>query len=798
MKFQLEIQQAERTCIFKLIWGQGQQISTALPYPEILFSCYQAWRRDYLNFYKNFDSTSFRARVRKPKNEEGTLNIPQDRQRQLVQSSAKMLKEFQRWLRREELYEIRATIAQEKTDNELNTLFITCNGELQRLPWEAWDLGAEFGYKIAIARSPINITSPNKNKINRSRKPRILAILGDDTGLDLNSDRNSIQSLEKIAEVKVVTWQPQQPPSKIKQQIQEALTDKKGWEILFFAGHSNETAITGGELAIAPNIALSIDEIAPQLKIAQANGLQFALFNSCSGLSIANSSIDLGLSQVGIMREPIHNKVAQVFLVQFLQALASYRDVREALIAAGQYLKEQKALYPAAYLIPSLYCHPDARLFKIEPWRWRKKIKKWLPNRKEAIAVASVCLLSVLPPVQNLFLDVRVLVQSIYRDATNQLPTTTAPVVLIHIDEASLAKADIKQPVPMDRSYLASLVDRLKTANAKIVAIDYLFDRPQPENDPVLAKSIRQGVEDNQTWYIFGAYKQIDDREIGVSSETKIGNVNWTLQGYTDGLPNYMSLPEENCDRVCPFTYLLATVKTLERQLTPTEILQPDTKSKTNLRQQIYRHVEQNNSDFAFIKNTKLSRLTSLSQYFGQQWLRPIQDFSVPPDLAYHRLSAWKLLDPTQSISPAQFRDRVTVIGAGGYAQAGLNAGSDNFATPTALKYWYSRRDPAMTESQFTGSELLAYMTYNLINRRLVIPIPDLWLAIAALLIARTIQLNRDRTTFSFKWLLIVVFSITIYGLVGLQLYISQAILLPWLLPSIAISASLLPKYKDS
>ena len=798
MKFQLEIQQVDRACLFKLIYKKGQQISTIVPYPEALSSCYQTWRRDYLNFYKNFDSTSFRARVRKPKNESGTLNIPQDHQRQLVQSSAQLLKEFRSWLRREELSQIRSTIAQEKTAKKINTLFLTCSGELQRLPWEGWDLGAELGCDIAIARSPVNITSPNKNKINRNRKPRILGILGDDTGLDLKSDRDSLESLQKIADVTLVTWQPQQPPSEIKQQIQSALTDRKGWSILFFAGHSNETAITGGELAIAPNVTLSIDEIASQLKTAGANGLQFALFNSCSGLSIANSLIDLGLSQVGIMREPIHNKVAQVFLRQFLQALANYQNVQQALITTEKYLQEQKAVYPAAYLIPSLFCHPDASPFKIEPWGWQRKIKQWLPNRKEAIAATSLCLLSVLPPVQNYLLDKRVLVQSIYRDATKQLPTTTPPVTLIHIDNASLTKANIQQPVPMDRSYLASLLDRLETANAKIIGIDYLFDLPQPKNDPILARSIRKGIKNDRAWYIFGAYKQIDDLEIGVAPETKIANLNWTLQGYTDGLPNYMSLPAENCDRTCPFTYLLATIKTLETQPTSTQTLQPNLNGQTNLRQQVYNRLKQNNADFAFINRTKLSWLTSLSQYFGQQWLRPIQDFSIPPDIAYSRLPAWQLLDSTKPISTEILRDRITIIGAGGYAQAGLSTGSDNFNTPTAVNYWYLRRDPTMTESQFTGSELLAYMTSNLINRRLVIPLPDLWLAIAALLIAQIIKLNCQQTTFSFKWLLIVTSCIIFYGLVGLQLYIWQAILLPWLLPSVAIGTSLLLTSKKS
>jgi hypothetical protein len=51
--------------------------------------------------------------------------------------------------------------------------------------------------------------------------------------------------------VQFVGWQPGKTSTELKTQICEALTDAKGWDVLFFAGHSNETAITGGELAIA-------------------------------------------------------------------------------------------------------------------------------------------------------------------------------------------------------------------------------------------------------------------------------------------------------------------------------------------------------------------------------------------------------------------------------------------------------------------------------------------------------------------------------------------------------------------
>ena len=788
MKFQLEIQQVERTCLFKLMWGKGQQISTMVSYPDTISRGYQTWHRAYLNFYK----TALRARVRKPEND-GKISLPQDRHRQLVQAEAQFLSEFHRWLRQEKLYEIRSKIASEGSKNNSPiALFLTCDGELQRLPWESWELGAEFGTTVAIARSPTNITNSQASTPKRPRKPRILAILGDDTGLDLKGDRSAMSSLRQVADLEFVTWEISQPAAEIKQQIKRALTDPLGWEVLFFAGHSNETAITGGELAIAPNIALSVSEIAPDLKTAQANGLQFALFNSCSGLSIANTLIDLGLSQVAVMREPVHNRVAQVFLIQFLRALAQYKNVQQALIDAEHHLQQQNLTYPSAYLIPSLFCHPDAQLYQIQPWGWQQQLKKWLPSHYEAIVASALCLLSIMPPLQNYLLNKRTLAQSVYRDVTRQLPINKAPITLVHIDEQSLTKAGIERPVPMDRSYLASLVDSLVAADAEIIGIDYLFDRTQPKNDPILAKSIADAVKQKQIWFVFGAYNQSDATEVGVSPLTNIGHPNWTLQGYTDSLPNYMRLLPESasCDRACPFAYLLSTIQEIKEK--PDAPI-PHLNNRVNLRNSIYSYVK-NKRDYEFLQNTKLPQITTVVQYFGQQWLRPIQDFSIPPDLVYDRLPSWQLLEDNN----VSLKAKSIIIGSGGYAEAGLTPGSDNFFKPNAIAYWEIRRGLNESDLPFTGSQLLAYMTHHWLERRLVVPIPDLWAVLTILIIAKGIKLNFADRTFAVKWFSILLPSMAaIYGLVVLQTYISGAILIPWLLPSIGAIAFLYPSTGD-
>jgi cobalamin biosynthesis protein CobD/CbiB len=99
--------------------------------------------------------------------------------------------------------------------------------------------------------------------------------------------------------------------------------------------------------------------------------------------------------------------------------------------------------------------------------------------------------------------------------------------------------------------------------------------------------------------------------------------------------------------------------------------------------------------------------------------------------------------------------------------------------------------------NQLTGSEVHAYMIYQFLNRRIVIPVPSLWLVLPAAplglavawLIKRWKRLRQQR----WRWTVGLVVSVLIYGLLGLQLYISAGVLLPWVLPSTLFLAYVLP-----
>ena len=819
--FRLKIQQLNRSCLFELSWGRGQQLCTQLNYPEKLSSLYCQWQKAYLNYYKHYQVNNQTVHPSAPAAENSKLRgrlqgsgrlTPVDRHAQLVQAEAELLSEFERWLRSAELYDIRAIIARAARANSPDShleIFLSCAPlELERLPWEAWAIGEDLGYggTIRLVRAPVNIRreTPQISRQFCHHRARILAILGDDTGLNFAREKKALRSLSSIADIKFVGWQRGKQRAELIKQIRQAIADEQGWDILFFAGHSNETNLTGGQLAIAPRLSISVSEIATQLQQAKARGLQFAVFNSCNGLSIASSLIDLGLSQVAVMREPIHNQVAQVFLVQFLRQLAECKDVHDALLAACQFLKQQNNLdYPSAYLIPSLFRHPEGRLFRFQSCGWRASVQRWLPNRREAIALGFSILLGFIPPVQQFLLQGRVLVQGIYRDLTSQIPSEARPpVLLIQIDEQSLRQAGISDPHPLDRRYLANLIEQLVARDVKIIGIDYLLDRQQPEKDPILARAVHSGVANKGIWFVFAAQLDRNGQEVGVATETDITSPNWSLQGYTNALPEYVKIPspETDCSQACPFAYLLSVVYALNQESSTTKMLQPQLSDRRDYRTQLFDYLHQqehHNDTVNFLRQVKLHPLTNFAANFGWHWLRPINDFSLPPEQVYNHLAAWQLLDNTaaNSLPDYWWEQQIVIIAPGGYEEAGVKPGADNFPIPWAVKYWRERYGTApISLDNFTGSEFLAYMIYQLLNQRLVVNVPELWIIAIAGLIGKgiTLGLNWHSCQLS-KWSLGLASCTVAYVLVALQIYLSAAVLLPIFLPSAAFWIYVMP-----
>lgn len=808
-RFEITVWRNDDACFFLLLCPEtNRKVRASLPFSQELVKRYKRWQRRYYRFY-HFPFSSELP-------DSGSIGSSSgDLVNDLKEAEQELIKAFQKWLGQGELREIQQEIQTEINRNISHLsksaklskkhppvdLFIACDSlDLARLPWESWEVIPQDSHFSTVRIMRTSMNSPEainiKPKLQFYRKTRILAILGRDPRLPLQEDWKALQQLKSIAEVELINWSSAEKAVNIKKKITATIADERGWDVLFFAGHSDETNTTGGKLAIAPNVFLSISEIESQLIQARDNGLQLAIFNSCSGLSIANSLINLGL-QVIVMREPIRNDVAQSFLKYFCQHLVQHCDILNALKSACKYLQSnEKFAYPSAYLIPSFFCPTGIVPFQIKSLNWKQRLLQWQPTKIETAAVSVILVLSFQISVQDFLLEQRIWVQSIYRTITGQVPQGTPPVMLIHIDQESISRANIdgNKIDPIDRKYLARIIQKASTLETKVIGLDYFLNSPTTE-DQLLAQSIRTAIERKGIWFVFGTKKDLRKAEVKITD--KIVNINQSLRGYTNAPLWYIKLltANEDCIQSCPFSYLLAIAHVLNQNPPSPDLPNPKLRNKTDFRLQVIAYLKKINTQHQQINFLKKARVPAITDFaneqFSQLWLQPIIDFSIQPGQVYERIPAWKFLESSfDKKDKLRSKQQILMIAPGGYDRAGVIPGSDTFPLPRAFAYW-QERSYKMANSQetylqkFTGGEGLAYMVHHLLRQRFVIPIPDLWVMVVAIFLGKgTTLILYQHQRQQRRWLIGLGSATAVYGLVGLQIYISGAVLVPWVLPS--------------
>ena len=238
-------------------------------------------------------------------------------------------------------------IAELKTTKNLE-IVIKCNSKLWKFPWHEWDLLEEYpdagiSYCSDSYSEPEVVINPqNKGKV------RILSILGNDKNIDLTADGKSWSKLKsKGAEIRSL----KQPSA---HNFIEAVSDRRGWDILFFAGHS-ETKHQTGKIYLNENEVLEIEEFKNTLKQAIARGLKIAIFNSCQGLGLAEEIANLNIPVVMFMHEKVTDEVATSWLEYFLTEYASGKPLHTAFRYAQMKLEKFNKELPGATLLPKLY-----------------------------------------------------------------------------------------------------------------------------------------------------------------------------------------------------------------------------------------------------------------------------------------------------------------------------------------------------------------------------------------------------------------------------------------------------------
>jgi WD40 repeat protein len=322
----------------------GRLPAKATQTPSIL-DYYQCW----LNRYKELDKRLRGVPIRANAGDNVQLTM------QSQDSATAFKAAFKNWLASsdKDFQSMREKLCQELGDKstEIRVIIQTKDTVLKKLPWHEWDL---FANQYTNAEIAVGATEFEKTILPASsNKLRILAILGNREGIDIEKDRATLESLES-SEVHIAFL------------VEPKRTDlsdnlwKENWNLLFFAGHSTSEDDTG-RIFINANESLTIEELKYGLREAINRGLQLAIFNSCDGLKLAEDLADLNIPQVIFMREPVIDQIAQAFLKSFLEQFSqgeslylAVRHARERLIESGY-----EKYFPGSSWLPVIFQNPS-------------------------------------------------------------------------------------------------------------------------------------------------------------------------------------------------------------------------------------------------------------------------------------------------------------------------------------------------------------------------------------------------------------------------------------------------------
>ena len=212
------------------------------------------------------------------------------------------------------------------------------------IPWEKLEVFKDF--KISFTSSK----SKPKKRINRPNQIRVLLVLGDNEGIDINQDLKVWENLQaQHPYVEIVTVETTRD-------LYEALWDENGWDLVYFAGHSTtkedrengkfgQFSIHYGDDTIKQETDwITIGDLKTALTNATRLGLKLVIFNSCDGIGLAWQLASVHIPQVMVMRRNIPNPVAVKFIGEFLKSYSGGASLLDAVEKATNQIKEMEEL----------------------------------------------------------------------------------------------------------------------------------------------------------------------------------------------------------------------------------------------------------------------------------------------------------------------------------------------------------------------------------------------------------------------------------------------------------------------
>jgi CHASE2 domain-containing sensor protein len=323
------------------------QFLGSLPPALELEQLYQRWQRLYsaLYVYKGWQARS--AAVRTIEMDEDDDALTHVSEAEFHECGCEVQRAINHWLSAASFAPIDRQLRTHLTPtDDIRCIFTAVDRTLLRLPWHLWQFFEDYP-KAELALSLPEYSRASKTATNPRTNVNILAILGDRQGIDVERDRQLLESIPGT-HLKFLI----QPDI---QQLTEQLWQQH-WDVLFFAGHSSSQRT--GQIQVNPTTCLTMEQLRYGLKQAIASGLKLAIFNSCDGLGLAWDLADLHIPQVIVMRESVPDRVAQEFLKSFLLAFSQGRSLYISMRQAREQLQSLEVDFPGATWLPVLCQNP--------------------------------------------------------------------------------------------------------------------------------------------------------------------------------------------------------------------------------------------------------------------------------------------------------------------------------------------------------------------------------------------------------------------------------------------------------
>lgn len=285
---------------------------------------------------------------------------------------------------------------------QADTMNSDLNFILQRLPWDNSDLLGREHYPNAEI-----VFSTKAKLIDRvPGKLNAFVICGSNERINVEPD---LKALRKHLPRNITLLPPFKGNSLelIQRLSQHSIAeDNEQIHLLFFIGHSASTDTS--DIRIYINKADYISPTNPNFKTVLTDlknrGLILAFFNSCDGLGIAKELIEIGIPNLIVMKETIHDRTAQNFIGYFLKQWAEANIPIDIAFRRAKFELRFNPETPNGDFLPALFRNHNQpplilpqsiskrfRSFLKEIWKYIRK-RPFVSLPPLALFVAGLCL----------------------------------------------------------------------------------------------------------------------------------------------------------------------------------------------------------------------------------------------------------------------------------------------------------------------------------------------------------------------------------------------------------------------